>query len=599
MSRISLDQGQEVGGTLFEIDPQRYTILKAVGKGAFGVVCAAKDNLTGEIVAIKKISRVFENAIAAKRVLREVKLMRHMRCLNLIGIKDIPLPENPSGLDEIYLVSEFMDTDLHSVIQSAQVLSDKYLQYFTFQMLKGLKYMHDCNVLHRDMKPTNILVKKNCDLKICDLGLARVDKGITKDDTSVFMTEHVVTRWYRAPEVILSWGRYTKAIDIWSAGCILAELIGRTPLFPGKNYIHQLEMITDVLGKPTDDEINMFENEKARKFMRSLPNKKKVSFSALFPSASDAAVDLLARMLVFDPNKRITAAEAMHHPYIAMLTREDTEEDPYYRPPSCASADFETIDDIDSDTVRSLLWEEVCDFHRELEERGLGSSQVQVSTVGHSENIEPEVKKVSVIGNGAVSPVGYDRSGKAVLHRTTSASEAKANSPMPAPQQIRRGSSNVNPQQSSAFTSNYSKSMIAPEPSHHESAFSSNLSSLVGAKNAVRRDDNPHSRRASSGSGHPVSSDVYAAVNVRPETPIEMRQAAQYETINARFKMEQNARRTSKNSLPPPSDYAPHQTSVQRSSLSGPSGAAARSTNSNSSKSLMSTLKKKLGGGSD
>lgn len=114
----------------------------------------------------------------------------------MIGLRDIPLPRDPSDLDNIYIIAEFMDTDLHSVIQSAQVLSDKYLQYFTFQMLKGLAYMHACNVLHRDMKPTNILVKKNCELKICDLGLARVDRGITQADTNVFMTEHVVTRWY-------------------------------------------------------------------------------------------------------------------------------------------------------------------------------------------------------------------------------------------------------------------------------------------------------------------------------------------------------------------------------------------------------------------
>ena len=357
MSRVDPDHSQEVGGTSFEVDPARYTIMKAVGKGAFGVVCAAKDNLTGEVVAIKKISRVFENAIAAKRVLREIKLMRHMRCPYLIGVKDIPLPDQAVQLDDIYLVSEFMDTDLHSVIQSAQVLTDKYLQYFTFQMMKGVAYMHACNVLHRDMKPTNILVKKNCDLKICDLGLARVDRGITREDTSVFMTEHVVTRWYRAPEVILSWGRYTKSIDIWSAGCILAELIGRTPLFPGKNYIHQLEMITDVLGKPTDEEINMFENEKARKFMRSLPSKKKVSFAVLFPNASEPALDLLSKMLVFDPSKRITAEEALHHPYLAMLSREhDDEEDKEYRRPVVATAAFESVDDIDSYLIGFLVF---------------------------------------------------------------------------------------------------------------------------------------------------------------------------------------------------------------------------------------------------
>jgi serine/threonine protein kinase len=138
------------------------------------------------------------------------------------------------------------------------------------------------------MKPTNVLVRKNCELKICDFGLARVDREISAQDPSTFMTEHVVTRWYRAPEVILSWGRYSKAIDVWSAGCILAELMARTPVFPGKNYIHQLELITDVLGKPSEAEIVLLENEKARKFMRNLPAKVPADLHKLFPAASDA-----------------------------------------------------------------------------------------------------------------------------------------------------------------------------------------------------------------------------------------------------------------------------------------------------------------------
>jgi serine/threonine protein kinase len=179
-----------------------------------------------------------------------------------------PTPVTQQDLESLYLVSDFMDADLHSVITSSQPLGDKYLQYFILQMMRGLAHMvlvffcysffefiqlhcqhlnvmngyflqHACNVLHRDMKPTNLLVKKNCELMICDLGLARVDREISIEDPSVCMTEHVVTRWYRAPEVILSWGRYTKAIDVWSAGCIMAEILGRTPIFPGKNYIHQ------------------------------------------------------------------------------------------------------------------------------------------------------------------------------------------------------------------------------------------------------------------------------------------------------------------------------------------------------------------------
>jgi|TARA_B110000208_G_C11694007_1_gene403407 mitogen-activated protein kinase 1/3 len=131
-----------------------------------------------------------------------------------------------------------METDLHRIIYSRQDLTDDHVQYFIYQVLRAVKYIHSAKVLHRDLKPSNLLLNSNCDLKVCDFGLAR---GID-DRTSQDLTEYVVTRWYRAPEIMLSEDDYSMAVDLWSCGCILAELLGRKPIFPGEDYIHQLQV---------------------------------------------------------------------------------------------------------------------------------------------------------------------------------------------------------------------------------------------------------------------------------------------------------------------------------------------------------------------
>ena len=125
-----------------------------------------------------------------------------------------------------------METDMHRVIYSRQDLTDDHCQYFMYQLLRGCLYIHSSNIIHRDLKPSNLLLNKNCDLKICDFGLAR-----GYEETTTTLTECVVTRWYRAPEVILNASHYTNALDVWSIGCIFAELLGRAPLFPGDDYL--------------------------------------------------------------------------------------------------------------------------------------------------------------------------------------------------------------------------------------------------------------------------------------------------------------------------------------------------------------------------
>ncbi|XP_077215025.1 mitogen-activated protein kinase homolog NTF6-like [Tasmannia lanceolata] len=339
-------------GNLFEVSPKYVPPIQPIGRGAYGIVCCAQNSETNEAVAIKKIGNAFDNRIDAKRTLREIKLLTHMDHENIVRIKDIIRPPQRANFNDVYIVYELMDTDLHQIIRSSQPLTDDHCQYFLYQLLRGLKYIHSANVLHRDLKPSNLLLNSNCDLKICDFGLAR-----TTSETDL-MTEYVVTRWYRAPELLLNCSEYTAAIDIWSVGCIFMEIIKREPLFPGKDYVQQLRLITELLGSPEESDLGFLRSDNARRYVGQLPKFPKQPFSHKFPHVAPAAIDLLERMLVFDPCKRITVDGALNHPYLSSLHEINDE-------PTCPSPfifDFEQPSFSEED-IKDLIWRESLDFN--------------------------------------------------------------------------------------------------------------------------------------------------------------------------------------------------------------------------------------------
>jgi serine/threonine protein kinase len=237
-----IDVGQEV----FCVDT-RYTNLAPIGHGGYGFVVSADDASTGNRVAIKKVSKLFRDLGDAKRVLRELKLLRHFfRHENIVTILDIFCwPPDTLEFNDIYIVTNLMESDMDRIISSQQVLTDQHYRYFLYQVLRGLKYIHSANVLHRDLKPSNLLVNANCDLTICDFGLAR---GVEAENDNEELTEYVVTRWYRAPELLCNWPHYDKTVDVWSVGCIFAEMLGGVPFLQGKSPMHQLKTIIATVG---------------------------------------------------------------------------------------------------------------------------------------------------------------------------------------------------------------------------------------------------------------------------------------------------------------------------------------------------------------
>ncbi|XP_029358175.1 mitogen-activated protein kinase 14B isoform X1 [Echeneis naucrates] len=375
---------QELNKTVWEV-PQRYQSLSPVGSGAYGSVCSAYDMKTSLKIAVKKLSRPFQSIIHAKRTYRELRLLKHMKHENVIGLLDVFTPATSlEEFNDVYLVTHLMGADLNNIVK-CQKLTDDHVQFLIYQILRGLKYIHSADIIHRDLKPSNLAVNEDCELKvrngpsltmliilwkvfivkfcllayfclcskrhfnqILDFGLARH----TDDE----MTGYVATRWYRAPEIMLNWMHYNMTVDIWSVGCIMAELLTGRTLFPGTDHIDQLKLIMMLVGTPGPELLMKLSSESARNYINSLPHMPKRNFADVFIGANPLAVDLLERMLVLDTDKRITATEALSHPYFAQY--HDPDDEPEAEP---YDQSFESRE-LEIKEWKKLTYEEVLSF---------------------------------------------------------------------------------------------------------------------------------------------------------------------------------------------------------------------------------------------
>jgi serine/threonine protein kinase len=284
-----------------------YVQLEKLGEGTYATVFKGRVKATNEIVALKEIHLDSEEGTPSTAI-REISLLKELKHVNILRLHDVIHTET-----KLVLVFEYCDSDLKKYMDKTGdrgALPEGVVKSFMYQLLKGTAFCHQNRVLHRDLKPQNLLINRKGELKLGDFGLARAF-GVP---VNTFSNE-VVTLWYRAPDVLLGSRTYTTSIDVWSCGCIFAEMITGVPLFRGKDNNDQLISIMRIIGTPDERTFKSMATVSPEINVKQFTRYSKVPFERIIPKASPQAIDLLERLLQFDPSKRITAQEALRHPY--------------------------------------------------------------------------------------------------------------------------------------------------------------------------------------------------------------------------------------------------------------------------------------------
>ncbi|KAF8031510.1 hypothetical protein BT93_D0662 [Corymbia citriodora subsp. variegata] len=284
----------------------QYEKIEKIGEGTYGVVYKAIDRSTNKTIALKKIRLEQEDEGVPSTAIREISLLKEMQHGNIVKLQDVVHSEK-----RLYLVFEYLDLDLKKHMDSCPEFSKdtRTIKMFLYQILRGISYCHSHRVLHRDLKPQNLLLDRRTNsLKLADFGLARAF-GIPVRT----FTHEVVTLWYRAPEILLGSRHYSTPVDVWSVGCIFAEMVNRRPLFPGDSEIDELFKIFRIMGTPNEDSWPGVTS--LPDFKSTFPKWAPQELETVMLNLDPAGVDLLSKMLCMDPRRRITAKVALEHEY--------------------------------------------------------------------------------------------------------------------------------------------------------------------------------------------------------------------------------------------------------------------------------------------
>lgn len=291
---------------------EEYEKIEKIGEGTYGVVYKARHKKSSKIVALKKIRLENEDEGVPSTAMREISLLKELRHPNVVSLRDVHLTES-----RLYLVFEFLSMDLKRYLDNLpedEYIDKMLLKSYTYQILEALLFCHKRRVIHRDLKPQNLLIDSKGIIKLADFGLAR---GFIIPVRAY--THEVVTLWYRAPEVLLGCPRYTTPVDMWSVGCIFAEMATKRPLFHGDSEIDQLFRIFRTMGTPTEETWPGVTSLKAYK--KTFPCWKRNICRSLVPQLDEIGLDLLEKMLIYDPVKRLNAKTAVIHPYFDNLDK--------------------------------------------------------------------------------------------------------------------------------------------------------------------------------------------------------------------------------------------------------------------------------------
>jgi len=289
-----------------------YIKLEKLGEGTYGVVYKARHRKTNKVVAMKKIRLESEEEGVPSTAIREISLLKEVQHPNVVALLDVLMQES-----KLYLVFEYLTMDLKKYMDSlpkGTMMDPKLVQTYMYQMTKGILFCHQRRILHRDLKPQNLLIDQQGAIKLADFGLARAF-GIP---VRVY-THEVVTLWYRAPEVLLGSPRYSTPVDVWSLGCIFAEMASKRALFHGDSEIDQLFRIFRILSTPTEESWPGVSS--LPDFKPNFPSWKTNNLPTEAKNLDESGIDLLQKTLIYDPAKRISAKAMLNHPYFSTLDK--------------------------------------------------------------------------------------------------------------------------------------------------------------------------------------------------------------------------------------------------------------------------------------